>query len=285
MSSNSGTLWIIATPLGNPGDLGPRARELLSRVDGVLAEDTRKAGLLLARFGIAHAPFYSFHEHNEDARLGQALALLKEGKSLAVISDAGTPLLSDPGYRLVRACRDAGVRVSPVPGPSAPVAALSASGLPPYPFAFLGFAPRKNAEREEFFAPYATLAATLVFFERKDRLADTLKIAHAILGDREACIARELTKPYEEFILFPLAEHASLSGQLLGEITVLLGPPVAAARTEIDAVDAILREEAAKGGKIRDVSRRAQARTLGWTGKELYKRLQSLPPGEESWPD
>ena len=281
MSSNSGILWIVATPLGNPGDLSPRAAEVLSGVDGVLAEDTRRTGLLLARLGIDVPAFTSLHDHNEEARLPRVLAWLKEGRNLALVSDAGTPLLSDPGFRLVRACREEGIRVSPLPGPCAPIAALSASGLPPQPFAFLGFAPRKESERRAFFAPWADLPATLAFFERKDRLADTLQSALAVLGGREVCVARELTKPYEEFIFFPLEAYAeSLPEELLGEITVLLGPPGRISRTREETVDGILREEADKGGKPRDVARRALQRVRGWSGKELYQRLRECGRGE-----
>ena len=164
MSSSSGILWIVATPLGNPGDLSPRARETLGGVDGILAEDTRRTGLLLARCGILAPPLTSLHDHNEDDRLSRVLAWLREGKSLALVSDAGTPLLSDPGFRLVRACREAGISVSPVPGPSAPLAALSACGLPPHPFVFLGFVPRQQAERRSLFTVFAGVTATLVFF-------------------------------------------------------------------------------------------------------------------------
>ena len=280
MSLPSGTLWIVATPLGNPGDLSPRARGIISGADGVLAEDTRRAGLLLSRWGLSAGPLTSLHDHNEEAKIGRTIARLKGGNNLALLSDAGTPLLSDPGYRLVRACRKAGITVSPVPGPSAPIAALSACGLPPYPFVFLGFAPRKCSERETFFAPYASLAATLVFFDRKDRLAATLQSAHALLGKREACIARELTKPHEEFLFFRLEEHHSLPDSLLGELTVILGPPEEPVRTHPDIVDAILTEEAAAGGKMRDAAKRAQLRIGGWTGKDLYRRLQLLRPGE-----
>ena len=272
MSSNSGTLWIVATPLGNPGDFSPRAREVIGAVAGVLAEDTRRTGALLARCGISARAFTSFHDHNEEGRLPQALAWLKEGKSLALVSDAGTPLLSDPGYRLVRACRKEDIRVSPVPGPSAPLAALSASGLPPYPFAFLGFAPRKSAEREVFFSPWAAVPATLAFFERKDRLNATLRSARDALGNREACIARELTKPHEEFLFFPLEAYADLP-PLLGEITVLLGPPDASSRSSGDEVDAVLLEEASRGGGMKDAAARAQTRLRGWTAKELYNRM------------
>ncbi|MCL1939954.1 MAG: 16S rRNA (cytidine(1402)-2'-O)-methyltransferase [Desulfovibrionaceae bacterium] len=275
MSSKPGTLWIVATPLGNPGDLSPRAGQVLASVSGILAEDTRKTGSLLARCGVKAPAFTSFHDHNEEARLPQALAWLKEGKSLALVSDAGTPLLSDPGYRLVRACRNEGIPVSPIPGPSAPLAALSASGLPPYPFAFLGFAPRKKAEREAFFAPWAAIAATLVFFERKDRLAETLDSAFRALGRREACLARELTKQYEEFLFFVLGEHNPLP-ELLGEITVVLGPPDERSRSTMDEVETVLREESARGGRMKEVAARAQTRLRGWSAKELYGCLCGL---------
>jgi 16S rRNA (cytidine1402-2'-O)-methyltransferase len=242
---------------------------VLGSVSGILAEDTRKAGSLFARCGISAPAFTSFHDHNEETRLSQVLTWLKEGKSLALISDAGTPLLSDPGYRLVRACRGAGIIVSPVPGPSAPLAALSASGLPPYPFAFLGFAPRKKAEREVFFASWANIPATLVFFERKDRLKKTLDSAFGALGRREGCIARELTKQYEEFLFFVLGEHNTLP-ELLGELTVLLGPPDQRSRSDMDEVKTVLGEEAARGGGMKEAVARAQARLKGWTAKELY---------------
>ncbi len=275
MSSNSGKLWITATPLGNPGDLSPRAREVLGRADGILAEDTRRAGQLLARCSIESPPFTSFHDHNEEERLPQVLEWLAQGKELALVSDAGTPLLSDPGYRLVRAARAAGFQVSPLPGPCAPVAALCASGLPPQPFVFLGFAPRKDAGREDFFAPYAALPATLVFFERKDRLAGTLETAFALLGPREACIARELTKTYEEFILFSLQEHAALPPDLLGEMTVLIGPPLSPRKTPEAEVRALAVREAALGGKPKDVARRVRPKVAGWSAKEIYQLLLS----------
>ncbi|MDR2891749.1 MAG: 16S rRNA (cytidine(1402)-2'-O)-methyltransferase [Deltaproteobacteria bacterium] len=220
----SGRLWVVATPLGNPGDLSPRAREVLAAVDCVLAEDTRRSGLLLAACGVKAAGFMSLHEHNEQSRLKTILAELQQGRNFALVSDAGTPLLSDPGYRLVRACREQGILVSPLPGPSAPLAALSAAGLPPQPYVFLGFPPRKAGEVRKFFRPYLALPATIAFFERKDRLKNTLELLYELCGDREICIARELTKTHEEFILTELAKFGELP-ELLGEITVLLGPP------------------------------------------------------------
>ncbi len=281
MPLNSGILWIVATPLGNPGDLSARARELLGGVDGILAEDTRRAGQLLTRCGIVAPAFTSLHEHNEEARLPRVLGWLKEGKHLALISDAGTPLLSDPGYRLVRACRNAGIRVSPVPGPSALLAALCASGLPPYPFVFLGFPPRKETERKNFFAPFAHMDATLVFFERKDRLAASLASASHVLGPREVCIARELTKTHEEFLFFPLAEYGSLEAHLLGEMTVLIGPPLSLPRTDPEEIDRLLVEEETLGGKARDVARRVRDRASGWQVKDIYQRMRGRALGRD----
>ncbi len=272
MSLNSGTLWVTATPLGNCGDLSPRAREVLATADGILAEDTRKTGSMLARCGVSTtAVFAAFHDHNEEERLPKVLELLRQGKTLALVSDAGTPLLSDPGFRLVRACRKEGITVSPLPGPSAVTAALSACGLPPQPFVFLGFAPRREAERAAFFAPYARLPVTLVFFDRKDRLKPTLQAAAETLGPREACIARELTKTYEEFLPFSLDALDFLDTELPGEITVVIGPAAGDARDSEAYVAALLAEETAKGGKPREIARRVSRRVIGWSGKEVYE--------------
>ena len=281
MSLNSGILWIVATPLGNPGDLSPRARETLAAVDGILAEDTRRAGLLLARCGIEPPVFTSLHDHNEAERVETVLGWLREGKQLALVSDAGTPLLSDPGFRLVRACRKAGIAVSPVPGPAAPLAALSACGLPPQPFVFLGFPPRKESERLSFFSPYASLPATLVFFERKDRLRSTLDAARRTLGNREGCIARELTKTFEEFIPFSLDALDAVPTELLGEITVVLGPPAGDFRTDDAEVDRIIAAEKRQGGKPRELARRVHLRVCGWNAKELYQRILDNGSGTE----
>ena len=150
-----GHLWIVATPLGNPGDLSPRAREVLAGADLILAEDTRRAGLLCSQCNIPARRFLSFHDHNESERQEEVLRLLRQGQNLALVSDAGTPLLADPGYRLVRACRAEGLPVSPVPGPSAPVTALSAAGIPPLPYTFLGFLPRDAAGRRATLSAFA----------------------------------------------------------------------------------------------------------------------------------
>ena len=277
MPSTSPRLWVVATPLGNPGDLSPRAREVLQSVDVVLAEDTRRAGLLFQRCGLASRPFWNVHDHNEEQRGAEIVRWLQEGHTAALISDAGTPLMADPGYRLVRACREAGVGVSMVPGPCAPVAALMAAGIAPQPFTFLGFLPRDAAAQEALFSTFAATPATLVFFERKDRLAATLRTAHTLLGARELAIARELTKVHEEFILTRLERHAEVPTDLLGEITVIIGPPEGQRRTPRHEVLLLLEEERGRGGKPRDVARRVQARVSGWTGKDVYLLTTERP--------
>jgi 16S rRNA (cytidine1402-2'-O)-methyltransferase len=286
-------LYVVATPIGCDADLSPRARETLAFADGVLAEDTRRAGLLFARLGIQRERrgFLSLHEHNEAGRIPQVLEMLAAGQSVALISDAGTPVLSDPGYRLARAAREAGYRVRPVPGPFAPAAALCACGLPPAPMTFLGFLPRKAGQAQKLLARHAGTGASLVFFERKDRLAATLALAAGVLGDREFAVCRELTKQYEEFILGRLGRAEDIAPErldVLGEITVVVGPevlgsavlgaagpqPADAEPQGVDAVlAAVLAEEKARGGKPREIARRVAARLPGAHVKDIYELL------------
>lgn len=273
--TNEPRLWVVATPLGNAGDLSPRAAEILSRVHTILAEDTRRAGQLFKRLELERSgSLLSFFEHNEEQRLPQVLRLLEEGHELALISDAGTPLLSDPGFRLVRACREQGITVSPVPGPSAPLAALSACGLPPLPFSFLGFPPRGEARMRRFFAVHRDTGATLVFFERKSRLQASLQAAFDALGDREFCIARELTKDFEEFIPGRLGSIAALDTDLRGEITVVIGPSHEDGPLDEAAVLALVEEERAGGGKPKDIARRVADKAEGWTAKAIYALMR-----------
>lgn len=275
-STTPGRLWIVATPLGNPGDFSPRAREIVQHADAVLCEDTRRTGLLFSQCGLHARRLVSFHDRNEQEKQEEALRRLREGQELALVSDAGTPLVADPGYRLVRACRAEGIPVSPVPGPSAPVAALSAAGLPPLPYTFLGFLPRDDGGRRQTLAAFARTPGSLVFFERKDRLNASLAVAAELLGPREAAICRELTKTHEEFILFRLEEHAALAPDLLGEVTVILGPPEATARASEEEARACLRRLAGQGGshiRPKELARQAQARLTGWSVKELYDLL------------
>ncbi|WP_246287709.1 16S rRNA (cytidine(1402)-2'-O)-methyltransferase [Desulfolutivibrio sulfoxidireducens] len=271
-----GKLYVVATPLGNADDLSPRAARILAGADLVLAEDTRRTGLLLKRLGIAARGFSSLHEHNEEARQDRVLGLLSQGLTLALVSDAGTPLVSDPGYRLVRACRQAGYAVSPVPGPSAVTAALSAAGVPPYPFTFLGFLPRKTSDIRRLFAKHADTGATLVFFERKTRLGKALGAALDALGERECVIAREMTKTFEEFLGGRLSELAAAPPEVLGEVTVVVGP--GACGGEASSAEEVLRiaaEEARAGLRPRETARRTAARVRGWSVAEVYDLVAS----------
>ena len=268
---DKGTLWVIATPLGNVDDFSPRARTTLMDADMVLAEDTRRAGLLFKRLGLErHGRLMSFFEHNEKKRLPKVLGFLEDGLSVALISDAGTPLLSDPGFTLVRACREAGIPVKPVPGPSAPVTALSASGLPPLPYTFLGFVPRRKSQTEKLLTAHRDTGATLVLFERKSRLAGTLAIARDVLGHRDFCVARELTKEYEEFIHGNLDELDSMDLDLRGELTIIIGPGGEDGDASEERVRELLAEETKAGGKPKEIARRVADRVTGWTAKEVY---------------
>ena len=191
------TLHVVATPIGNLGDLSPRAQQVLREVEAICAEDTRRSGQLLAHFGIA-TPLLALHEHNEQQLAERLVGRLLGGESLALVSDAGTPLVSDPGYRLVRAAREAGVRVSPVPGPSALIAALSVAGLPSDRFAFEGFLPAKAGARRERLSALAGEPRTLVFYESSHRIDECLADLRQAFGDdRPAVLARELTKLFE----------------------------------------------------------------------------------------
>lgn len=197
MSTAAATLYVVATPIGNLGDLSPRAQEVLRSVAAICAEDTRHTGQLLSHFGISK-PLVALHDHNEEAMAERVVARLLGGESLAVVSDAGTPLVSDPGFRLVRAARAAGVKVSPIPGACAAIAALSVAGLPSDRFLFEGFLPAKGAARRERMNKLAAETGTLVFYESSHRIAESLAdMAAAFGGERPAVVARELTKLFE----------------------------------------------------------------------------------------
>lgn len=219
-----GTLYVVSTPIGNLSDLTDRARRVLSEADRVYAEDTRRTGRLLARLG-ADADLRSLHEHNESQRSEELVAGLREGRDAALVSDAGTPVVSDPGRRAVEAAAGAGARVVPVPGPSAVLAALAASGLPADRFAFLGFAPRSGDERRAWIRRCRDARETVVAFESPNRVGRLLRAwADAGMGERACVVGRELTKMHEELVRGTVAELAASVGEreLRGEVTLVL---------------------------------------------------------------
>lgn len=198
-------LYLVATPIGNLGDMVPRALSVLQSVDAIAVEDTRHSGKLLQYFGISK-PLIPYHDHNEREAADRILHLLQQDKCVALISDAGTPAIADPGYRLVRLAHQYGVRVEPVPGPCAAIAALSASGLPSDRFLFAGFLPAKSQARQSALAALGNDSASLIFYEAPHRLADTVDDMVQVLGgDREICLARELSKQFETIWLTTLA--------------------------------------------------------------------------------
>jgi 16S rRNA (cytidine1402-2'-O)-methyltransferase len=252
-SMAAGRLWVIATPIGNLDDLSPRAAAVLREVEVVAAEDTRHSAPLLARVG-SKARMLALHEHNEREQAARIVEVILAGRDVALIADAGTPLISDPGFRLVRAVREAGASVSPIPGPCAAIAALSVAGLPSDRFVFEGFLPAKSAARRERMTALAAEARTLIFYESSHRIVESVDDAVAVFGaTREAVLARELTKLYETVIAAPLGEIAERiaadPNQERGEFVLLVaGAADADADTQLAEgrrVFALLREELA----------------------------------------
>ncbi len=275
-------LHLVATPIGNLGDVTLRALWVLRSVDRILCEDTRVTGRLLARFGIA-TPFDPYHDHNADRVRPAVFEAVRRGERLALVSDAGTPLVSDPGFKLVRAALAEDLPVTAAPGASAAMTALILSGLPPDVFLFAGFLPPRPAARRRALGEWAGLAATLVFYEGPSRLAASLADMAEILGDRAAAVARELTKRHEEIRrgrLSELAAHYRLAGAPRGETVIVVGPREAsqAAVPEGD-IDRRLRALLA-GHSLRDAVARLAAET-GLARRALYDRALALQRGEE----
>ena len=281
MSQAKGTLYLVATPIGNLEDITRRALRVLAEVEVVACEDTRRTRALLEHFGI-RAKTVSYHEHNERERAAELAALLERGASVAVVSDAGTPGINDPGYRIVCAAAERGINVVPVPGPSAFVAALTASGLPTDEFYFGGFLPARAHARRQKLAALRDLRATLVFYEAPHRIALALADAREILGEREAAVARELTKIHEEVVrgrLGDLAARFSIEGAARGELVLVIDRVVIEEESGVEegaTASVAVRVAAleAEGLDQRAALKRA-ARELGLTRDEAYRRLTS----------
>lgn len=266
-----GTLYLVATPIGNLGDITLRALEVLQGVDRVAAEDTRHTGRLLKHHGIS-APLISYHEHSEPGRLSDLLQVLEQG-SLALVSDAGSPLLSDPGYELVRAALDAGHQVIPIPGPAAPITALTASGLPSDSFLFVGYLPRKKSERRARLEEWSRMPYTLVAFEVPHRLRESLSDLVAVFGEeRLVTVCRELTKLHEEILrgsLKEMLDHFEAE-QPRGEITlVIAGADREALWGEAQVKEALAR--LMEKGVNPSQAAREVAQQSGWDRREVYR--------------
>ena len=263
-------LQIVATPIGNLGDLSPRAAAILGAVDIVACEDTRVTGKLLSAYNI-RTRMVPYHDHSSAEVRARLIERLKEGESVALVSDAGTPLISDPGYRLVRAALDAGIVVSCAPGPASPIAALVISGLPTDRFFFSGYLPPKDGQRRTAIAELATLRATLIFLESPKRLAASLAAMADLLGDRPAAVAREITKLHEEVrrgSLAALAEQYAAEPPPRGEAVVVVGPP--GGDEFAPDLDALL-DVALETMSVRDAAATVAAAT-GLPRKQVYAR-------------
>ncbi len=274
----AGTLYLIATPIGNLEDITYRALRLLGEVAVIACEDTRHSKKLLSHYGISTRTI-SYHDHNERERAAELLELLKRGSDVAVISDAGTPSINDPGFRLARTAIDNGVRVVPVPGASALISALVASGLPTDEFFFGGFLPARSGARRARLSELRTLPATLIFYEGPHRIAATLGDAREILGEREAAVARELTKLHEEIArgrLSELAERFSSADNARGEMVLIIDRNVIPNEGEVDKATASLAELVTKfenEGLDHRAALKKAARELGLSRDEAYRRL------------
>lgn len=272
-------LMLVATPIGNLGDLSPRAMAAIKAADVVLCEDTRVTGSLLARHGVS-VTLIPLHDHNEADQAPRLVERMAGGTRFVLVSDAGMPLMSDPGYRLVRAAIEAGQAVSAVPGPNAALTALSLSGLPPHPFLFLGFLPARTGPRQAEIGRIAAmekagLAATLVFYEAPHRAGETLADLAAQLGPRPAALARELTKRFEEVVRGPLPDLAARYAEVAprGEVVLVVGPPDAELAPQPD-LDTML-AEAMESMSLRDAAA-SVATATGLPRKGVYARALEL---------
>jgi 16S rRNA (cytidine1402-2'-O)-methyltransferase len=274
-------LYLVATPIGNLGDITLRALEILAGVDAIACEDTRVTRKLTDRYGVT-TPLLAYHDHNAETARPKLLARLAAGESIALVSDAGTPLISDPGYKLVREARAAGLAVTAIPGASAVMAAVACAGLPTDRFLFEGFLPPREQARRTRIGELAEVPATLVFFETGPRIAAMLHDLAAVLGEREAAICRELTKLHEEVRRGDLAAlaHAYDDGaETRGEFVVVVGPPAAVRPVETDTLDDLLRRALANAS-LKDAAEAVVAAT-GHKRRLVYQRALTLTQGSD----
>lgn len=283
-AATSGILFVVATPIGNPEDLSPRAIRILAEADRVACEDTRRTGALLAAHQIRR-PMLSYFEHNESQRTPQIVGHLRDGEKIALVTDAGTPAISDPGYRLVRAALDAGIAVRAVPGPSAAIAALSIAGIATNRFAFEGFLPPRDAARRKHLESLAREPRTLVFYEAGRRLGETLAAMAAAFGEhREAAVVREITKTYEETIRGNLGDLARRFAETpaLGEITIVVAGAAEGDGIDNDHSAVTIEMLQAQGVSLKQASA-IVAKLTGRSRREIYQQAiknRNLPDKE-----
>jgi 16S rRNA (cytidine1402-2'-O)-methyltransferase len=273
----SGTLYVVATPIGNLEDVSLRALRILREVDLIAAEDTRRTARLLQHYSIS-TPTTSLHEHNEYRKANAVISRLERGESVALVTDAGTPVVSDPGARVVSAAHRAGVRVEPIPGASAGLAALSASGFSGDSFTFAGFPPSRAAARRKWLGSFTCERRPLILFEAPHRIADTLRDLLDVFGDRPLAVGRELTKTHEELVVQPISSHLRAIQQPRGEYTLVLDQATEEGQPETVATDlSVIAKEFGRMTLNGDVSRRDAVRELARRYKvstrELYAAL------------
>ena len=271
-----GILYIVATPIGNLEDITLRALRVLKEVDVIAAENTRHTQILLNHHGI-RTPLTSYHEHNERTKAQELVARLEQGQDIALVSDAGTPAISDPGFRLVVAAIHAGVRIIPIPGASALTAILSASGLATDRFIFEGFLPAKKKQRRERLQTLRDETRTLVFYEAPHRLRDALDDVHELLGNRETVLAREVSKVHEEFLRGPLSELICMleRQEIRGEVTLIISGSAGESRVNEDLLIAEIRELKGQGLRHKEIAE-VLGEKFGYAKKEIYRLALAL---------
>ncbi len=277
----SSALYIVSTPIGNLGDITLRAIEVLKDADLIACEDTRTTKKLLTRYGI-DSPLTSYHEHNESEKARELVSFLSEGKSIALVSDAGTPGISDPGYRVVKLASEAGINIVPIPGPSAAISALSVSGLPTSSFSFFGFPPRSKKQLSEFLESIKSRPETLIFYESPKRVVKTLHAMLESLGDRSASLSREITKMHEETLRGKISELISELGErkeVKGEVTLVIeGSSSTDEELSPEDVDRLLMELKKEGVTLKGAVEEISGKT-GFSKSKTYKRALAIWKG------
>ena len=274
----SGRLYIVSTPIGNLEDITLRALKVLKEADVIACEDTRTTRKLLTRYAV-ETPLVSYHEHNEIEKAKELLSILREGRSIALVSDAGTPCISDPGYRIVKLASEHGIEVLSIPGPSASVSALSVSGLPTSSFAFFGFLPRTKKHLTDYLSRIKNYPETLVFYESPNRVTKTLRAISEVFGDRNISLSREMTKLYEETLrgkVSDVLEALVKRNEIKGEVTIVVeGASAEIGETDPETIDRMLVQHKKIGSSLKDAVKMVSGES-GYSKSKTYKRALQI---------